>query len=281
MVDFQSIWAYAESDAADSSAWLNDMEKTRKMGLKGGRYEATYMHSMGMKYPSYFVGKERNITSTTTIKMLESIDLWRGNGMGDGYKATLTKALDGAVERHRTYCNDQVPPGVVRDMALKTSEATMRFWHSFVAYLDEEYSMLTSFNLLPKHILLLLSNHVVQICDDISDLRNKAVTTDISNQLASTCRFGWVTLQAHGCMESYLKDRFRRHPGINSSFIRFLTRHMADQTAMGLKDVVSALTTRVKKVEEQSGGKVTQEMYNRLDAKLETIINANDLKRKK
>jgi hypothetical protein len=201
--------------------------------------------------------------------------------MGDGYKATLTKALDGAVECHRTYCNDQVPPGVVRDMALKTSEATMRFWHSFVAYLDEEYSMLTSFNLLPKHILLLLSNHVVQICDDMSDQRNKAVTTDISNQLASTCRFGWVTLQAHGCMESYLKDHFRRHPGINSSFIRFLTRHMADQTAMGLKDVVSALTTRVKKVEEQSGGKVTQEMYNRLDAKLETIINANDLKRKK
>ena len=281
MVDFQSIWAYAESDAADSSAWLNDMEKSRKMGLKGGRYEATYMHSMGMKYPSYFVGKEKNITSTTTIKMMESIELWRGNGMGDGYKATLTKALDGAVERHRTYCNDQVPPGVVRDMALKTSEATMRFWHSFVAYLDEEYSMLTSFNLLPKHILLLLSNHVVQICDDMSDQRNKAVTTDISNQLASTCRFGWVTLQAHGCMESYLKDRFRRHPGINSSFIRFLTRHMADQTAMGLKDVVSALTTRVKKVEEQSGGKVTQEMYNRLDAKLETIINANDLKRKK
>ena len=56
---------------------------------------------------------------------------------------------------------------------------------------------------------------------------------------------------------------------------------MADQMAMGLKNVVSALTTRVKKVEEQSGGKVTQEMYNRLDAKLETIINANDLKRKK
>ena len=113
MVNFQSIWVYANSDAADSSSWLNDMEKSRKMGLKGGRYEATYMHSMSMKYPTYFVGKEKNITSSTTIKMLESIELWRGNGMGDGYKATLTKALDGAVEQHRTYCNDQVPPEVV------------------------------------------------------------------------------------------------------------------------------------------------------------------------
>ena len=104
---------------------------------------------------------------------------------------------------------------------------------------------------------------------------------DISNQLASASRFGWVTLQAHGCMESYLKDRFRRHPGINSSFICFLMRHMADQTSLGLKEAVNALTTRVKKVKEAVGGKVTQEMYYRLDAKIEAIINANDLKRRK
>ena len=43
MVDFQSIWSYADSDTADSSSWLNDMEKYRKMVLKGGRYEVTYM----------------------------------------------------------------------------------------------------------------------------------------------------------------------------------------------------------------------------------------------
>ena len=65
MVNFQSIWAYANSDAADSSSWLNDMEKSRKMGLKGGRYKARYMHSMRMKYPIYFVGKEKNITSSS------------------------------------------------------------------------------------------------------------------------------------------------------------------------------------------------------------------------
>ncbi len=28
MVDFQSIWSYANSDTADSSSWLNDMEKS-------------------------------------------------------------------------------------------------------------------------------------------------------------------------------------------------------------------------------------------------------------
>lgn len=139
------------------------------------------MHSMGMKYPSQFLGKEKTITSTTTIKMLESNELWQGNGMGDGHKAILTKALEGAVKRHCTYCNDQVPADVVREMALKTAERMLRFWHSFVAHLDEEYSMLTSFNLLPKHILLLLSNQVIQICDGISEFWSKVVTADISN----------------------------------------------------------------------------------------------------
>jgi hypothetical protein len=201
MVDFQSIWAYAESNATNSSAWLSNMEKSQKMGLKGGWYEAMYMYSMGMKYPSYFVGKATNITSTTAIKILESIELWQRNGMGDGYKSTLTEALKGAVERHCTYCNDQVPVGVVRNVALKTAEDTIRFWHSFTAYLDDKYSMLTSFHLLPKHILLLLLNQMVQICDDILEFRSKAVTTDISNPLATASRFGWVTLQAHGCLE--------------------------------------------------------------------------------
>ena len=56
---------------------------------------------------------------------------------------------------------------------------------------------------------------------------------------------------------------------------------MADQTAMGLSGTVTALTTRVKKLEDHSGSKITQEMFNKLDAKVEAIITANDLKRKK
>jgi hypothetical protein len=82
-------------------------------------------------------------------------------------------------------------------------------------------------------------------------------------------------------MESYLRERFRGHPGIHSLFIHFLTRHMADQTFIGLKGSVNKLSTRVKKLEEHSGNKITQEMYNRLDAKVESIIKANDLKRNK
>jgi hypothetical protein len=50
---------------------------------------------------------------------------------------------------------------------------------------------------------------------------------------------------------------------------------------MGLSGTVMALTTHVKKLEDYSGTKITQEMYHKLDANVEAIITANDLKRKK
>ncbi len=118
MVDFDSIWAFVDSELQDSSSWINDMEKSRKIGFKGGKINRIYMHSMGQKYPSVFVGKEKNVTSITTIKMLELFEHWQGNGMGDGYKASLTKTLQTAVDQHHTYCMDHVPAGVVHDMAL-------------------------------------------------------------------------------------------------------------------------------------------------------------------
>ncbi len=50
---------------------------------------------------------------------------------------------------------------------------------------------------------------------------------------------------------------------------------------LDLDEYDAAGTMLLLQREETAGGKVTQEMYNRLDAKIETIINANDLKRKK
>ena len=46
-------------------------------------------------------------------------------------------------------------------------------------------------------------------------------------------------------MEGYLKDKFRLHQAINSTFICFLTRHMVDQTLAGLKGTVEGFEKRV------------------------------------
>jgi hypothetical protein len=87
-------------------------------------------------------------------------------------------------------------------------------------------------------------------------------------------------------MDSYLREKFRRHQAINSTFIRFLTRHMVDQTLVGLKSTVDSLKSSVAELEkklkaQESDGlkKVTQDMFNRLESKLENIIKANNLKK--
>jgi hypothetical protein len=61
---------------------------------------------------------------------------------------------------------------------------------------------------------------------------------------------------------------------------------MADQTSVGLKAAVDGLKVSVDELEKkvkahESDGakKITQEMFNHLESKLENIITANNLKK--
>ena len=61
---------------------------------------------------------------------------------------------------------------------------------------------------------------------------------------------------------------------------------MADQTSAGLKGVVDGLKTSVEALEKKmknldvdGSKKVTQEMFNHLESKLENVIMANNLKK--
>lgn len=161
----------------------------------------------------------------------------------------------------------------LREAAIKTAEVTMLFWTLLVAYIDDEYTVLKSFNLLPKHVLLLLSNQVIQICDDMFEFRNCATNVDRQNPLAAATLYAWVTLQSLGALEGYIRAKFRHHQAINSTFIRFLTRHMADQAGAGLKGIVDTLKTsvaelekKVKNVDTDGSKKVTQESLTGLRA---------------
>ena len=83
-----------------------------------------------------------------------------------------------------------------------------------------------------------------------------------------------------------MKDKFRLHQAINSTFIRFLTRHMADQTLAGLKGMVEGfekkimdLTTKVASLTTTCTNKVSQDIFNRLDTKVNKIVDVNNLKK--
>jgi hypothetical protein len=100
-VDLISIWAFAAGNSGDTSAWLNEAHHAKSVSHKGGNADAVYAQSISHCYPTSFVGKEKNlISSTMTIKMLESYDAWHGTIMGDGQKECLTNDLQKAVACH-------------------------------------------------------------------------------------------------------------------------------------------------------------------------------------
>ncbi len=127
----------------------------------------------------------------------------------------------------------------------------MQFWNALTAYIEDKYTLLLSFKLLPTHILLLLSNQVVQICDDMFKFRNCATNIDLQNPVAVTSRYTWVTLQALSTMDGYLQEKFCCHQAINSTFICFLTHHMEDQTLVGLKGAFDSMKGSMAELEKK------------------------------
>ncbi len=72
-------------------------------------------------------------------------------------------------------------------------------------------------------------------------------------------------------MEGFLKDKFCHHQAISGCFVRFLTRHMADQSTMGLKSTRENLEALVKELKAALANKVSAEMFNKLDSKVATM----------
>jgi hypothetical protein len=147
-----------------------------------------------------------------------------------------------------------------------------KFWMQLVSYLDKEYHLLLSFQLMDKHILLLLSNQIVQLCNNVPAFRSTAASADVQNKAASAARFTWVSLQALRCMWGYLANKFWHHKAISGTFVRFLTCHMLDQSAIGLKSLLDSLQREVKSISSNQKGKVTMDIFNKLDSKVERIL---------
>jgi hypothetical protein len=78
-------------------------------------------------------------------------------------------------------------------------------------------------------------------------------------------------------MAGYLKEKFRHHQALNSTFVRFLTRHMADQLAIGLKTSVDHLKKEISKL-KSGKATVSLDTFNKLDGKVSALIRLNNLK---
>ena len=68
----------------------------------------------------------------------------------------------------------------------------------------------------------------------------------VGNHQRACIMFAWVTQQAHVVMAQYQENKFQNHKSLSGTFIRFLTRNMADQSAMGLKGKADGIKGDVK-----------------------------------
>jgi hypothetical protein len=269
-VDLVSVWSFSTVDNQETLEMLTERTKAAQLGLSSN-YDAQYLNSFLQRYPSQLFGKgASSVTSTTIIEVLKEWSAWMGVGGVDGHKQKLTQAMTLASRRHRAYCDTNVSSPELRELAMATAEATVTFWSSFVVYLYDEYTLLTSFNLKVKSVLLLLSNQVVQICDDLFEVRSTASGVDSSNKLAAAASYAWSTLRALGVMEGYLKSKFRHHPAISSTFVRFITQHMAAQSG-DAGGAGCTLATQIKALALDVKTRVTQEQFNKLDSKVDKL----------
>jgi hypothetical protein len=167
----------------------------------------------------------------------------------------------------------------LQEHALKSGQYTEQFWLSLALYIEDKIILLQTFNLPEKSICLLMSLQLIQMCDDISKFQTNARNVGFDSPEAGA-RYTWVGLQALQCMDGYLQAKLKWHQGINSTFMCFLTRTIADQPAIGLKTNVNKLEKQVKSLSEKADTLTTKKSYHDLDAKLELVISANNLKKK-
>ncbi len=81
-------------------------------------------------------------------------------------------------------------------------------------------------------------------------------------------------------MDGCLQAKFGQHQGINATFMHFLMQTMADQLVMGLKSNVNKLENQLKLISKKVEALATKKLYHNLDANLEGVIHAKNLKKK-
>ena len=130
--------------------------------------------------------------------------------------------------------------------------------------------------------MLLVSNQLIQICDDLFELRQDAANVDTTNKGLTTVCFACVTLRSINKMSKYLQDKIKNV--FAGTFVRFLTTQIANinptgswkEKALSLDTKLAALGSCITKLKDESAGK---DSLLRVDTKLENVICLNSLQK--
>ena len=92
--------------------------------------------------------------------------------------------------------------------------------------------MLITLGLKEKQVMLLVSSQLIQICDDLFELRQDAANVDTSNKGLTAVRFAWVTLRSLNKMAEYLQDKFKM--SLQARLSAFLRRKLLTSILLGV-----------------------------------------------
>jgi outer membrane murein-binding lipoprotein Lpp len=225
-------------------------ETTRLRAKYGSQLEMKVATSFKTSFPAVMFRHSTGVRISAAVAEgclgpgMSSIEKWDAR---DGVSGTKF-IIENGVRR----MEDSIPfeiheslDGDGADLALHCFLQSATSVHHLIMFIDTFFlEMSNAAGFKPKEAWSLVTAVVVKVFSDLRDARA------ISQDSRDAAGLIWGTLQAHMVMKRFLKNNFKRDPGLNAVLIEFiLKRKQTDATAMLGGVNVKNLEAQVKRIE--------------------------------
>jgi hypothetical protein len=175
-------------------------------------------------------------------------DGWKGVSGMDGCCQEIETSAATSTEIGRQWVADNLPSdGKLAPLALKMIDCLVEWIHNIHKHLDVEFIRLTQQHIADKEALILLSEEVIIMytrifavwCQRMDFVANRA------NKIEYMVLCVWITCQVHWVMQGFIQGGLRENPAICRSFVRFLTKQMGGNVALGVGGQLKTLAETV------------------------------------
>jgi len=263
-VDCVSLVAHDKIDYPVSDpSYKSDIKNLVAQGISHPS-DQRYLSTFSRPYPpGYTKGDDAEVGRTLTCFKKEQ--LWDGTGGLDGFKAKIGQSLKRASQAARVYIKANIPPSSpLYELAMDMVTRSMDFHSTFHTHVDNEKAKLQQMGIDAAEVMLLISEQFILIFNDFYTVRQNLFDfVDGMDAVDHLTRVIWVTCKAHMAMDSYLVNGLMFHQIIASSFVRFLTRQLGQQSQAKIESLIRQVATI--KTDASEGKKVANAQKVRLD----------------
>ena len=263
-VDAVSLVAHDKIDFPSSEAsYKGDIKQLALQGIKHPANQR-FLTTFSRPYPpGYTKGDDTEVGKTMTCFKKES--LWDGTSGLDGHRAKIAQSMQRAAQSARVYINSKIPAGTpLSELALTMVSRSVAFHTTFHTHVDSEKTKLQQMGIDGDEVMLLISEQFILIFNDFYKIRQQLFEyVEGMNEVDHLTRVIWVTCKTHMAMDEYLVNGLMYHQIIASSFVRFLTRQLGQQSQSKIETLIKQVASI--KSDAAEGKKVASAQKVRLD----------------